>query len=61
MLSDFAAAGGELLVTSFLDPLLAQLRQMAPSLRLGLLMMWTAAGRRPSARARPAPARRCRR
>ena len=38
MLADFAAAGGELLVTSFLDPLLAQLAQLAPSLRLGLLI-----------------------
>jgi glycerophosphoryl diester phosphodiesterase len=43
MLADFVAAGGELLVTSFLDPLLARLGQLAPSLKLGLLVEWTAA------------------
>jgi glycerophosphoryl diester phosphodiesterase len=42
LLSEFAAAGNELLVTSFLDPLLARLAQIAPGLSLGLLMMWTA-------------------
>jgi glycerophosphoryl diester phosphodiesterase len=42
LLADFVAAGGELLVTSFLDPLLARLAQVAPSLRLGLLIMWSA-------------------
>jgi glycerophosphoryl diester phosphodiesterase len=44
LLSEFAAAGNELIVTSFLDPLLAQLAALAPRLRLGLLMMWTAEG-----------------
>ena len=44
LLSEFAGAGNELLVTSFLDPLLAQLSAIAPRLRLGLLMMWTAEG-----------------
>jgi len=44
MLADFVAAGGELLVTSFLDPLLARLAQAAPALRLGLLIMWSAQG-----------------
>ncbi|HEX3802268.1 MAG TPA: glycerophosphodiester phosphodiesterase [Solirubrobacteraceae bacterium] len=42
LLTNFAAAGNELIVTSFLDPLLARLAQLAPKLRLGLLMMWTA-------------------
>jgi glycerophosphoryl diester phosphodiesterase len=41
-LEDFAAAGNELIVTSFLDPLLRQVAQLAPDLRLGLLLMWTA-------------------
>ncbi len=54
LLSDFAASGGELLVTSFLDPLLAQLSEIAPRLRLGLLVMWTA--RRASQRAERAGA-----
>jgi glycerophosphoryl diester phosphodiesterase len=44
LLSEFAAAGNDLIVTSFLDPLLAQLAAIAPWLRLGLLMMWTAEG-----------------
>jgi glycerophosphoryl diester phosphodiesterase len=44
LLSEFAAAGNELIVTSFLDPLLAQLTAIAPGLRLGLLLMWTAEG-----------------
>ena len=44
LLSEFAAAGNDLIVTSFLDPLLAQLAATAPRLRLGLLMMWTAEG-----------------
>ena len=43
LLDGFVGAGGELLVTSFLDPLLARLGQLAPSLRLGLLVEWTAA------------------
>lgn len=38
----FKRAGGELLVTSFLDPVLATLAQRAPELRLGLLLIWTA-------------------
>lgn len=41
MLEQFAA-GNELLVTSFLDPVLARLTQLAPSLRLGLLLWCTA-------------------
>lgn len=43
LLEAFAAGGGELLVTSFLDPLLARLGQLAPGLRLGLLLELTAA------------------
>ena len=43
LLEGFVAAGGELLVTSFADPLLGHLAQLAPSLRLGLLVEWTAA------------------
>ncbi len=42
LLVDFAAAGNELIVTSFLDPLLGRVAQLAPALRLGLLTMWTA-------------------
>jgi glycerophosphoryl diester phosphodiesterase len=42
LLEVFTAAGGELLVTSFLDPLLARLNQIAPSLELGLLLEFTA-------------------
>ncbi len=38
----FAAAGGELLVTSFIDPLLGRLSQLAGALRLGLLLEFTA-------------------
>ena len=41
-LSAFAAAGNELIVSSFIDPLLARLSQLAPELRLGLLIAWTA-------------------
>ena len=51
MLADFADADGELLVTSFLDPLLATLAQVAPSLKLGLLMTWSAQGGPERARA----------
>jgi glycerophosphoryl diester phosphodiesterase len=47
----FAAAGNELIVTSFVDPLLATLSQTAPSLRLGLLLSWTAANAAARARA----------
>jgi glycerophosphoryl diester phosphodiesterase len=39
----FADAGNELIVTSFVDPLLATLTQIAPALKLGLLLSWTAA------------------
>jgi glycerophosphoryl diester phosphodiesterase len=42
MLERFAAGGNELLVTSFLDPLLGRVAQLAPSLRLGLLLWLTA-------------------
>jgi glycerophosphoryl diester phosphodiesterase len=42
LLESFAAAGNDLLVTSFLDPLLARLAQIAPALRLGLLLEFTA-------------------
>jgi glycerophosphoryl diester phosphodiesterase len=42
MLEAFAASGGDLLITSFLDPLLARLAQLAPELRLGLLLEFTA-------------------
>ena len=54
MLADFVAAGGDLLVTSFLDPLLAELARLAPPLRLGLLIMWNA--QRAAERARAAGA-----
>ena len=40
-LDGFAAAGGELLVSSFVDPILAQLSELAPRLKLGLLLAWT--------------------
>ncbi len=42
LLEGFTAAGGDLLVTSFLDPLLAKLAALAPTLRLGLLLEITA-------------------
>lgn len=42
MLEAHAGAEGGLLVTSFLDPLLARLAQIAPSLELGLLLEFTA-------------------
>jgi glycerophosphoryl diester phosphodiesterase len=44
LLVDFAASGNELIVTSFIDPLLNRLAELAPQLRLGLLITWTAAG-----------------
>jgi glycerophosphoryl diester phosphodiesterase len=44
LLAEFAAAGNELIVTSFIDPLLERLAELAPALRLGLLVTWTAAG-----------------
>jgi glycerophosphoryl diester phosphodiesterase len=40
LLIEFARAGNELIVTSFLDPLLAQMSELAPQLRLGLLIVW---------------------
>ena len=43
MLKSFTARGGELLVTSFVDPLLARLGELAPAVELGLLVEWTAA------------------
>src|ERR1700728_2095775 len=42
LLVEFAAAGNEVIVTSFIDPLLARLAELAPQLRLGLLLTWTA-------------------
>jgi glycerophosphoryl diester phosphodiesterase len=42
LLVEFAHGGNELIVTSFIDPLLAQLSELAPQLRLGLLIMWIA-------------------
>jgi glycerophosphoryl diester phosphodiesterase len=44
LLVEFAASGNELIVTSFIDPLLNRLAELAPQLRLGLLITWTAAG-----------------
>ncbi len=38
LLSDFAAAGNGLIVTSFLERLLARLAELAPELELGLLL-----------------------
>ena len=38
LLSGFAASGGELIVTSFLDAVLARLRQLTPQLRRGLVL-----------------------
>jgi glycerophosphoryl diester phosphodiesterase len=54
MLEAFVAGGGELLVTSFLDPLLARLAQISPTLELGLLLEFTAM--QATARARAAGA-----
>ena len=51
LLEAFATAGNDLLVTSFLDPLLAQLAQVAPTLRLGLLLEFTAMSAAARARA----------
>jgi len=53
-LQAFAAAGGELLITSFIDALLARISVLAPDLRLGLLLEFTAG--RASERARAAGA-----
>lgn len=40
-LSAFAASGGELIVTSFLDPVLAQLTELTPEIRRGLVLART--------------------
>jgi len=42
LLQDFAGRGNELIVTSFSDPLLASVAELAPELRTGLLVTWTA-------------------
>lgn len=42
LLLDFACSDSDLIVTSFLDPVLAALHEQAPALRLGLLLAWTA-------------------
>jgi glycerophosphoryl diester phosphodiesterase len=42
LLVEFGGAGNDLIVTSFIDPLLARLAELAPQLRLGLLLTWTA-------------------
>lgn len=42
LLLDFARRDGDLIVTSFLDPVLLALHERAPALRLGLLLAWTA-------------------
>jgi glycerophosphoryl diester phosphodiesterase len=42
LLLDFARSASDLIVTSFLDPVLTQLQQRAPALQLGLLLSWTA-------------------
>lgn len=44
LLAGFADGGGEPLVTSFLDPVLAQLERLAAPLRCGLLIGFTAEG-----------------
>jgi glycerophosphoryl diester phosphodiesterase len=42
LLLDFARSNSELIVTSFLDPVLTALHERAPALQLGLLLTWTA-------------------
>lgn len=42
ILEGFMNVGGELLITSFLDPVLAHLSELDPTLRLGLLLEFTA-------------------
>jgi glycerophosphoryl diester phosphodiesterase len=42
LLLDFARTSSELIVTSFLDPVLLALHERAPALQLGLLLSWTA-------------------
>lgn len=41
LLEAFTAAGGQLLVTSFLEPLLARVAEISPALELGLLLELT--------------------
>jgi glycerophosphoryl diester phosphodiesterase len=41
LLLDFACSDSDLIVTSFLDPVLTALHERAPALRLGLLLAWT--------------------
>lgn len=41
LLLDFARGSSDLIVTSFLDPVLTALHERAPALQLGLLLMWT--------------------
>lgn len=50
-LQAFAAAGGELLITSFIDPLLARIAALSEDLRLGLLLELPPAGALTAARA----------
>lgn len=54
-LMEFARAGNALIVTSFLDPVIGRLSELAPELELGLLVMSSA--RRAVDRARAAGAR----
>jgi glycerophosphoryl diester phosphodiesterase len=42
LLLEFAGGNNDLIVTSFLDPVLTQLHERAPGLQLGLLLAWTA-------------------
>jgi glycerophosphoryl diester phosphodiesterase len=42
LLTEFMAEGGDLIVTSFLDPVLATLHEQQPELKLGLLLALTA-------------------
>jgi glycerophosphoryl diester phosphodiesterase len=41
LLTEFSSGGGELLVTSFIDPVLSRISELAPSLKLGLLLAFT--------------------
>jgi glycerophosphoryl diester phosphodiesterase len=51
LLSGFAASGGELLVTSFLDPVVAQLTELTPQLGRGLVLSVSTEGAPERARA----------
>jgi glycerophosphoryl diester phosphodiesterase len=44
LLADFGAGGGQLIVTSFIDRVLAQLAELTPQLRRGLLLERSAQG-----------------